>query len=554
MNMVLTGNPGCGKTTLARLIKRFLLAYGVLKKDVFIEANALELKGEYVGQTAPRVMSTVRSAIGGVLFLDEAYALAGENKRDCFSDEAIRTLLTEVENNRTSVMVILAGYRDKMSRLMRADPGMNRRFPNRVHLPDYTPEQLVQIAEEKASTRYNLTFGEGVQEKLQDAFKTVYASEICQHNGGLSVRLVEEAVGRNANRMDQAYQRAAKIGQTDIEEDTTLTLADFDLESHFDRIQREQEAAENSIEAERTALEQLKAEEEEAMRQETKAKQQAAIQELEGMIGFDDAKQFVRQLIRKIEFVQAGGNKKVLETCRNLVLTGSPGVGKTTFARIVHKVLHAYGVVKEDTFIERNGLQLKGQYVGQTSPKVTEAFDAAHGGTLFLDEAYALNSGNGGRGRDCFASDAIATLLTECENRRTSVMVILAGYEEPMQQLLDSDPGLRRRFPSSLNLPDYSPKELGVIADKVARERFNCQLGEGVQKGIVGLINERYMHAISKHNASLPIRMVEEALTAMADRIMCEKEACQEGNIELDLVTLQIEDFTACGKFASELS
>ena len=168
MNMVLTGNPGCGKTTLARLIKRFLLAYGVLKKDVFIEANALELKGEYVGQTAPRVMSTVRSAIGGVLFLDEAYALAGESKRDCFSDEAIRTLLTEVENNRTSVMVILAGYRDKMSRLMRADPGMNRRFPNRVHLPDYTPEQLVQIAEEKASTRYNLTFGEGVQEKLQD--------------------------------------------------------------------------------------------------------------------------------------------------------------------------------------------------------------------------------------------------------------------------------------------------------------------------------------------------------------------------------------------------
>merc|ERR1712217_1022026 len=105
MNLVIVGNPGTGKTTFARLLFRFLRAHGVLKKDVFIERNALELKGQYCGQTAPKISEMFKMASGGCLFLDEAYALADG---DHFSNEAIRMLLTEVENHRTDVMVVLA--------------------------------------------------------------------------------------------------------------------------------------------------------------------------------------------------------------------------------------------------------------------------------------------------------------------------------------------------------------------------------------------------------------------------------------------------------------
>lgn len=130
---------GTGKTSFARLLFRFLRAYGVLTRDSFVEKNALELKAEYVGHTAPRVKAAVEDALGGCLFLDEAYSLAG----DCsFSKEAVRTLLTEVENNRTGLLVVLAGYKEKMGKLMRMDPGLPRRFPRTITLPDYTAAQV----------------------------------------------------------------------------------------------------------------------------------------------------------------------------------------------------------------------------------------------------------------------------------------------------------------------------------------------------------------------------------------------------------------------------
>ena len=119
----------------------------------FVELNGLELMGQYVGSTTPLVKEAIQDAIGGCLFLDEAYALASQDEgrsgsaSSQYASEAIRTLLTEVENNRSRVMVVLAGYKDKMKRLLAADPGFPRRFPLRLHLEDYTAVDLAQVRE-----------------------------------------------------------------------------------------------------------------------------------------------------------------------------------------------------------------------------------------------------------------------------------------------------------------------------------------------------------------------------------------------------------------------
>ena len=206
---------GTGKTTIARLIGRYLNAYGVLPRANFVERNGLELKGQYVGQTAPTVKQAVADAMGGTLFIDEAYALV-DGGGDQFSGEAVRTLLTEVENNRTALMVVLAGYRDKMESLMRADEGLPRRFQRTLHLDDYTPAELAQICTKVARERFSLSIDPELERAIELHLRCIFSNGPCPagspspchncqlvrtQNGGLAVNLVERAFKRLAQRV-----------------------------------------------------------------------------------------------------------------------------------------------------------------------------------------------------------------------------------------------------------------------------------------------------------------------------------------------------------------
>jgi SpoVK/Ycf46/Vps4 family AAA+-type ATPase len=480
MNVVLTGNPGAGKTTFARLMFRQLRALGVLKKDVFIEKNALELKGKYIGHTAPNVRNAIRSARGGCLFLDEAYALVSDSgSKDSFSGEAIRMLLTEIENHRTEVLVIMAGYKDKMGQLLVQDPGLSRRFPLRINLPDYTPLELTQIADKVAKERFGCKFEEGLHSKLERHIVEQHKSEIPMQNASVAVGLVEQAVERMTCRLMDDPKRT-ELENSKVVGDM-LTCADFQIFA----------ASEDAAEQERMAIN----------------------REIDGFLGMQDQKEYLYKLQKRVEFVRNGGSPKLLEMCMNVVLTGNPGTGKTTFARLMFRTLRAHGVLKKDVFLERNALELKGEYCGQTAPKIKEMFRMAMGGCLFLDEAYALANG------DKFSNEAIRMLLTEVENHRTEVLVILAGYDDKMKELMRADPGLARRFPTTLSLKDYAPAELAKISAKVASERFNVSFSDGLEESLGAWIEKHSdeLH-ISSHNGGLAVNLTEEALGRLAER------------------------------------
>ena len=151
--------------------------------------------------------------MGGCLFLDEAYALMDSSAGiggggDAFSQEALRTLLTEVENHRTNLMVVLAGYKEKMGRLMRAEEGLSRRFPQRLHLDDYSPAELAAICEMVARTRHQREFEPGLRDKLELHIANFYWRDIAQQNAGLAVNLTEQALDRQIVRIVSKYPSA----------------------------------------------------------------------------------------------------------------------------------------------------------------------------------------------------------------------------------------------------------------------------------------------------------------------------------------------------------
>ncbi len=217
-HMIFTGSPGTGKTTIARIISRYLKAIGVLSGGQLIEVSRADLVGRYVGHTAPLTNRVIQSAIGGVLFIDEAYSLY-RGKDDSFGLEAIDTLVKGIEDNRDDLIVILAGYSREMEEFLSSNSGLRSRFPNLLHFPDYTGEELLQITKSIAKSK-GYTVEEGCDMPLLAYYNAVQALRpATAGNGRLARNKVEEAI------LNQSRRLAVEPG----EDLSTLISTDFEL-------------------------------------------------------------------------------------------------------------------------------------------------------------------------------------------------------------------------------------------------------------------------------------------------------------------------------------
>lgn len=199
-HMIFTGNPGTGKTTIARLISRYMKAIGALTQGQLVEVSRSDLVAQYVGQTAPLTMSVIKSAIGGVLFIDEAYALH-RGKDDAFGLECIDTLVKAMEDNRDNLIVILAGYKKEMSVFLESNSGLKSRFPNIINFKDYTGEELYKIACLQAKAKgYHID--EALADKLTAYFNEVQSINPMEAgNGRLARNMIEDAILRQSTRL-----------------------------------------------------------------------------------------------------------------------------------------------------------------------------------------------------------------------------------------------------------------------------------------------------------------------------------------------------------------
>ena len=200
MHMIFTGNPGTGKTTIARLVARYLKAIGALKGGQLVEVTRADLVGRYTGHTAPLTNSVIESALGGVLFIDEAYSLY-RGEQDSFGLEAIDTLVKGMEDHRDELVVILAGYTREMETFLTANSGLASRFPNRIEFPDYTAVELLQITQVLAKNK-GYTLAEACTEPLLGYYTRWQESDArTAGNGRLARNTLEKAIFNQSRRL-----------------------------------------------------------------------------------------------------------------------------------------------------------------------------------------------------------------------------------------------------------------------------------------------------------------------------------------------------------------
>ena len=495
-HMIFTGNPGTGKTTVARLMARLYKALGVVGKGQLVEVDRGGLVGQYAGETAVKTAKACDAAKGGVLFVDEAYQLvSGDN--DSYGREAIATLLKRMEDSRGDMVVIAAGYTDEMRDFLDANPGLKSRFAKTIEFHDYSAADLEKIFRSMAE-KNQFKLAPDLDEGLGTAIAKLTKTRDRTFGNARFVRqLFEDATGRQADRL-------AEAGTLDGEALSTLTLADLGLGER-----REDPNA---------------------------PKIEEVLAELDGLTGLKEVKDEVRRLVATVSANrrrEAEGLEGSVTMSYNFVFTGNPGTGKTTVARILGKAFRALGVLDRGNFVETDRSGLVAKYEGQTAAKTNKLIDSAMGGVLFIDEAYQLNQGE----NDQYGSEAVATLLKRMEDARGSMVVIIAGYKDEMARFMDMNSGLESRFSRTVEFPDYSAEELAAIFRSMAK-KAKYTLSPDVEKWL-----DPYVRVTTekrpKHfgNARWARNLFEKSVERQAVRLLGAPDCPKE-----ELLTLRMAD------------
>jgi SpoVK/Ycf46/Vps4 family AAA+-type ATPase len=513
-HFVFLGPPGTGKTTVARVVARIFYAFGLLDNPTVFEAHRGDLVGEYLGATAIKTNELIQSALGGVLFIDEAYSLVneGDGQSDRFGIEAVQALLKRAEDDRENLIIILAGYEQQMEKFLGTNPGLASRFATRIKFSSYAPAELLALAEsllDQRSEVLDVDARPALWRMLEDVGRRRLTDEL---GNGRFIRSLLEKAG-------QARDVRVMTGGTEPGPEDLVTIEAGDLQRAFAELTSRLRGYTDTPTVE------------------------SALAELTQLIGLEPVKEQVRAIAAQLEVARMRGGRGLISQppTRHFVFMGPPGTGKTTVARILGRIFAAQGLLVRPEVIEAQRGDLVGEHLGATAIKTSKLVDSALGGVLFIDEAYSLHN-EGYSGGDAFGAEAVQTLLKRAEDDRDRLVIVLAGYPADMDRFLRSNPGLSSRFSTRIEFPSYSPTDLVEITGLLSR-----QAGDSFDYDAIQMLERIFEHAGRDHriddlgNGRFARSLFERACAHRDVRVV----RLGEGATAEDLTTVTADDLGA---------
>lgn len=477
LNFAFTGNPGTGKTEVARLLAEILYDEGILKNKTLVEVDRSGLVAEYTGQTAIKTHAVVQKALGGVLFIDEAYSLKPTHQSD-FGKEAIDALIVDMEKYKGDICIILAGYDDSLRDMINTNKGFKSRINHFIEFDDYTKDELKEVAKlmlEKS--RYTID---------DDALNAVIDYvELDRYK----VDFANARTIRNVLEQTYSCQAVRTLGTNDH----NITLDDVNMVYKDDA-----EESEDKVKA---------------------------IDKLNNLVGLYNVKKDILKMKALLLKKKASG--ETLDLNLNMCFYGNPGTGKTEVARLLADILHDEGILPTNNFIETDRSGLVASYVGQTAEKTHQLFKSALNGVLFIDEAYSLANGSD----NDFGKEAIDALIMDMENYRGKICVILAGYKKTMESMISLNYGFDSRINRKIDFPDYDLEELLEITKIILRNKKYTITEDAIQE--IGRILAYYSQFDNFANARTVRNILESLMEIQALR------TDKDGLIESYLIKLE---------------